>query len=303
VRIAAIMEQIELAGVHSGDSACVIPTVSLDAATLDAVRTATRRLALATGTVGCLNIQYAVLDGAVYVIEANPRASRTFPYVSKATGISWVRVASRILAGERLAGMGIPDEPMLDGFFVKEVVLPFDKFRQEPVILGPEMRSTGEVMGMDACFGMAYAKAQVAAGNALPTSGTAFVSVNDRDKAALEPIARELVAQGLSLVGTRGTAAYLRDAGLDVRAVDKVSEGRPNGVDLVINGEIDLMINTPLGSRSVSDEYRLRQAAIAHRVPVLTTIAAARAAAQAIAAIRTGAFGVKSLQEYGDACH
>jgi carbamoyl-phosphate synthase large subunit len=301
VRIAAIMEQIELAGVHSGDSACVIPTVMLDEATLETLRDSTRRLALALGTVGCLNIQYAVLDGTVYVIEANPRASRTFPYVSKATGVPWVRVACSVLAGQKLVEMDIPDEPRLEGYFVKEVVLPFDKFAQEPVILGPEMRSTGEVMGMDASFGMAYAKAQMAAGNALPTSGTAFLSVNDRDKPALVPVARELAGLGFGLVGTQGTAEYLREQGLDARTVRKVSEGRPNGEDLTINGEIDLMINTPLGSRSVSDEHRLRQAAIAHRVPVLTTISGARAAVQAIAALQEGSYSVTSLQEYGDA--
>jgi carbamoyl-phosphate synthase large subunit len=301
VRIAAIMEQIELAGIHSGDSACVIPTVAIDDAALATIRRYTRRLALALGTVGCLNIQYAVLDGVVYIIEANPRASRTLPYVSKATGVSWVSVACSILAGHRLRDLDIPDEPLLQGYFVKEVVLPFDKFPHEPVILGPEMRSTGEVMGMDDTFGMAYAKAQMAAGNALPVAGTAFLSVNDRDKPALVAIAESLAGHGFDLLGTRGTAEYLRARGLDVRTVHKVSEGRPNGEDLIINSEIDLMINTPLGSRSVSDEHRLRQAAIAHRVPVLTTISAARAAAQAIAASSVGEVTVKSLQEYGHA--
>jgi carbamoyl-phosphate synthase large subunit len=303
VRIAAIMEQIELAGVHSGDSACVIPTVAISAGALETIRQYSRRLALALGTVGCLNIQYAVRDGEVFVIEANPRASRTLPYVSKATGVSWVRVACAILSGRALRDMDIPDEPMLEGYFCKEVVLPFDKFPREPVILGPEMRSTGEVMGMDASFGMAYAKAQMAAGNALPTSGTAFLSVNDRDKPGLVPVAESLAGQGFRLIGTRGTAEYLRQRGLDVQSVYKVSEGRPNGEDLTINGEIDLMINTPLGSRSVSDEHRLRQAAIAHRVPVLTTISAARAAAQAIVELRSGSLAVRSLQEYANARH
>jgi len=298
VRIAAIMEQIELAGVHSGDSACVIPTVAISEQALATIRDYTGRLALALCTVGCLNIQYAVADEVVYVIEANPRASRTVPYVSKATGVSWIDVACNILAGRTLRELGIPDEPRTDGYFVKEVVLPFDKFPHEPVILGPEMRSTGEVMGMDATFGMAYAKAQMSAGNALPTAGTAFVSVNDRDKQALVPVAASLVSLGFRLVGTRGTARYLGKHGFQVQIVNKVSEGRPNGEDLVINGEIDLMINTPLGSRSVSDEHRLRQAAIAHRVPVLTTISAASAAAEAISALRAREISVKSLQEY-----
>ncbi|MBC7254710.1 MAG: carbamoyl-phosphate synthase large subunit [Chloroflexi bacterium] len=298
VRIAAIMEQIELAGVHSGDSACVIPTVMVGEEALKTLRDYTRRLARALRTVGCLNIQYAMSNGKVYVIEANPRASRTVPYVSKATGVPWVQVACKILTGAKLRDLNVPDEPRLKGHFCKEVVLPFIKFPQEPAILGPEMRSTGEVMGMDESFGMAYAKAQMAAGNGLPTSGTVFLSVNDRDKANLVPIAKELAEMGFKLLGTRGTATYLRNHDLDVRTILKVSEGRPNGADLIINGEIDLVINTPLGSRSVSDEHRLRQVAIAHGVPVLTTLSAAKAATQAIRALRSGEIRVKSLQEY-----
>jgi carbamoyl-phosphate synthase large subunit len=214
VRIAAIMEQIELTGVHSGDSACVIPTVMLPEEVLSTLRDYTRRLARALRTVGLLNIQYAWKDGVVYIIEANPRASRTVPYVSKATGMPWVRVACEIIEGRPLGEMDIPDEPRLRGHFVKEVVLPFIKFPGEPAMLGPEMRSTGEVMGMDDSFGMAYAKAQIAAGNALPTSGQVFLSVNDHDKENLLPVARELVEMGFSLVATRGTAAALRAHGL-----------------------------------------------------------------------------------------
>ena len=297
VRIAAIMEQIELAGVHSGDSACVIPTVMISDEALETLRDYTRRLARALKTVGCLNIQYAMSDGVVYVIEANPRASRTVPYVSKSTGVSWVRVACQIVAGHSLTELGIPDEPRLKGHFCKEVVLPFIKFPKEPAVLGPEMRSTGEVMGMDESFGMAYAKAQMAAGNGLPTSGTVFLSVNDRDKSMLVVIAQELRDLGFSLIGTRGTAAFLQDTGLDVATVLKVSEGRPNGVDLIINGEINLVINTPLGGRSFSDEHVLRQVAIAHGVPVLTTLSGAKAATRAIKALRQEDLQVKSLQE------
>ncbi|MCD6519114.1 MAG: carbamoyl-phosphate synthase large subunit, partial [Anaerolineae bacterium] len=299
VRIAAIMEQIELTGVHSGDSACVIPTIMVSEKALETIRQYTRRLARALKTVGCLNIQYAMKDDVVYVIEANPRASRTVPYVSKSTGVPWVRVACQVIAGHKLAELDVPDEPRLKGHFCKEVVLPFIKFPHEPAILGPEMRSTGEVMGMDESFGLAFAKAQIAAGNALPTSGTVFLSVNDRDKPNLVPIAKELAAMGFSLIATQGTAAYLRQAGLEnVRTVLKVSEGRPNGVDLIINGEIDLVINTPLGGRSFSDEHVLRQVAIAHGVPVLTTLSAAKAATQAIAELRKGELRVKSLQEH-----
>jgi len=297
VRIAAIMEQIELAGVHSGDSACVIPPVMVSEEALATLRDYTRRLARGLRAVGCLNVQYAMQDGVVYVIEANPRASRTVPYVSKATGVPWATVACQIVAGHRLADLQIPDEPRLHGHFVKEVVLPFIKFPGEPAMLGPEMRSTGEVMGMDDSFGMAFAKSQMAAGNTLPTSGTVFLSVNDRDKPNLVPTARELAALGFRLVATRGTAQALRNAGLQVETILKVSEGRPNGVDGVINDEIDLIINTPLGNRSFSDEHVLRQVAIAKGVPVLTTLSAARAAAQAIAALQKGEIHVVSLQE------
>ncbi|MHB1293640.1 MAG: carbamoyl-phosphate synthase large subunit [Anaerolineae bacterium] len=299
VRIAAIMEQIELTGVHSGDSACVIPTVMVEEEALQTLRDYTRRLAAALHTVGCMNVQYAMLKGTVYVIEANPRASRTVPYVSKATGVQWARVACQILSGRTLAEMGVPDEPRLAGHYVKEVVLPFIKFPHEPAILGPEMRSTGEVMGMDESFGMAYAKAQMAAGNALPTSGTVFVSVNNHDKQNLVPIARDLCALGFRLVATSGTATALRAAGLQVANILKVSEGRPNGVDAIINGDIDLVINTPLGSRSFSDEHVLRQVAIAHGVPVLTTLSGAKAAAKAIEELHKGALQVISLQERG----
>ncbi|MBC7237919.1 MAG: carbamoyl-phosphate synthase large subunit, partial [Chloroflexi bacterium] len=298
VRIAAIMEQIELAGVHSGDSACVVPTVMIGEEAVRTLRDYTRRLARALRTVGCLNIQFAMLDGVVYVIEANPRASRTVPYDSKATGVNWVRVACELIAGRKLKDMDVPDEPLLRGYFCKEVVLPFIKFPGEPAVLGPEMRSTGEVLGMDESFGMAYAKAQMAAGNALPASGTVFLSVNDRDKPTLVPIARRLAELGFRLVGTRGTAAYLRQHGLDVDMVLKVSEGRPNGADLIINKEIALVINTPRGGRSFSDEHVLRQVAIANGVPVVTTLSAAKAATQAIEALREKELQVKSLQEY-----
>ncbi|NLV74387.1 MAG: carbamoyl-phosphate synthase large subunit [Chloroflexi bacterium] len=298
VRIAAIMEQIELTGVHSGDSACVIPTVMVGEESLETLRSYTRRLAEALDARGCLNIQYAMKDGVVYVIEANPRASRTVPYVSKATGITWVRVACEVLAGRSLAELDVPDEPLLRGHFVKEVVLPFVKFPGEAAILLPEMRSTGEVMGMDDEFGMAYAKAQMAAGNSLPCEGTVFLSVNDRDKHNLTPLAQKMTDLGFRLLATRGTAQFLRDQGLQVDRILKVSEGRPNGVDLIINGEINLVINTPLGSRAFGDEHLLRQAAISHGVPVLTTLSGAQAAIQAIECLRRGKVSVKSLQEH-----
>jgi len=303
VRIAAIMEQIELTGVHSGDSACVIPTVMVSDEALETIRQHTRTLALELHTVGCLNIQYAMLDGVVYVIEANPRASRTVPYVSKSTGVSWARVACQILSGQKLRDLDVPDQPRLNGYFVKEVALPFIKFPGEPATLGPEMRSTGEVMGMDESFGMAFAKAQISAGNALPQSGTAFLSVNDRDKANLVPIARDLLALGFKLVGTRGTAAYLRRLGIEVETVLKVSEGRPNGIDRIINGELDLIINTPLGRRAFGDEHMLREKAIAHGVPMMTTLSGAKSAVHAIRALSEEPLHVKSLQAHWQTRH
>jgi len=298
VRIAAIMEQIELTGVHSGDSACVIPTVMIEEEALETVRDYTRRLARALKTVGCMNVQYAMLDGVVYVIEANPRASRTVPYVSKATGVPWARIACQVIAGRSLEELDVPDEPLLEGHFCKEVVLPFQKFPEEPPTLGPEMRSTGEVMGMDADFGMAYAKAQIAAGNALPVTGTAFLSVNDHDKQNLIPIAQELRDLGFSLIATQGTAATLQEAGLEVQPVFKVHEGRPHCVDHIINGDIDLVIETPLTGISYGDEHVLRAAAVAHGVPMVTTLSAARAATRAIAALKRGNMTVQSLQEH-----
>jgi len=298
VRVAAIMEQIELTGVHSGDSACVIPTVMIEDDILETVRGYTRRLAHALKTVGCMNVQYAMLDGVVYVIEANPRASRTVPYVSKATGVPWASIACQVIAGQSLEELDVPDEPLLEGHFCKEVVLPFGKFPEEPPTLGPEMRSTGEVMGMDTDFGMAYAKAQIAAGNALPVEGTAFLSVNDRDKQNLVPIARELRDLGFSLIATHGTATALRGAGLEVRPVFKVHEGRPHCVDHIINGDIDLVIETPLTGISYGDEHALRAAAVAHSVPMVTTLSAARAATRAIAALKRGDMTVQSLQEH-----
>ena len=298
VRIAAIMEQVELAGVHSGDSACVIPTVMIGDDALCTLRDYTRRIAHALHTVGCMNVQYAMVDGKVYVLEANPRASRTIPYVSKSTGVPWARVACQVIAGKTLQELGVPDEPHLKGHFVKEVALPFAKFPSEPPILGPEMRSTGEVMGMDESFGMAFAKAQMAAGNTLPTSGTVFLSVHDKDKDNLLPIAQDLAKLGFGLCGTRGTAAYLRSHGLAARDVKKISEGRPHSVDLIINGDIDLVINTPYGGRSVHDEHRMRQTVYTYGVPMLTTLSAAKAATQAIAALLSDELQVKSLQEH-----
>ncbi len=297
VIIAGIMEQIELAGVHSGDSACVLPTYMVKPEHLETMRLYTQRLALSLRVKGLMNVQYAIKDDVVYVLEVNPRASRTVPYVSKATGVPWAKVATRAILGETLQQQGIREEVPVRGHFVKEVVLPFVKFPGMDTLLGPEMRSTGEVMGVSGEFGWAYAKAQMGAGGTLPLEGTVFISVNDNDKAAVLPIARDLAGLGFRLLATHGTARYLEAQGLSVRAIDKVGEGRPNPVDFVVNGDIHLIINTPSGKTAFADRGAIRRAAAAYGVPTLTTLSAASAAVQAIRAMRSEPLAVRSLQE------
>jgi carbamoyl-phosphate synthase large subunit len=297
VAIAGIMEQIELAGVHSGDSACVIPTYMVKPEHLDTMRCYTRKLALRLQVRGLMNVQYAIKDDIVYVLEVNPRASRTVPFVSKATGVPWARVATRVLLGQSLQSQGIQGEMPVPGHFVKEVVLPFIKFPGMDTLLGPEMRSTGEVMGVSGRFGWAYAKAQMGAGGTLPLQGTVFVSVNDNDKATVVPIAQDLAALGFRLLATRGTATRLQEHGLAVQAIDKVGEGRPNPVDYIVNGEIQLIINTPSGKTAFRDRGAIRRAAVAYGVPTLTTLSAASAAVEAIRAMRAEPLQVHHLQE------
>ena len=298
VVIGAIMEQIELAGVHSGDSACVIPTYMVAEKHLNTVRDYTYRLAMALNVRGLMNVQYAMKDNVVYVLEVNPRASRTVPFVSKATGKPLAKLATRIMLGETLASLRFTEEPKVRCYFVKEVVLPFIKFPGVDTLLGPEMRSTGEVMGMAPDFGLAYAKAQMGAGGALPLSGTAFLSVNDNDKANLVPIARGLAEAGFHLMATRGTASYLRTHGLNVETVKKVREGRPHIVDYIKNGQVQLVVNTPLGKGSFDDEGTIRKAALACGVPCMTTLSAANAAVQGIRALQAQEMKVISLQAY-----
>ncbi len=295
--IGAIMEQIELAGVHSGDSACVIPTYMVAAGHVETMRRYTRQLAAALGVRGLMNVQYAMKDDVVYVLEVNPRASRTVPYVSKATGRPLAKLATQLMLGRTLDELGVTGEPAVDGYFVKEVVLPFVKFPGVDTLLGPEMRSTGEVMGLAGDFGLAFAKAQMGAGGTLPLSGTAFLSVNDNDKANLVPIARGLAELGFRLLATSGTAAYLRGRGLAVESIYKVNEGRPHAVDYIKNGEIALVVNTPLGKASFYDEGAIRKAAYAYGVPCMTTLSAANAAVQGIRAMQEQRLTVRSLQE------
>ncbi len=298
VVIGGIMEHIEQAGIHSGDSSCVVPPFQLDARHVATIRDATRRVARALKVVGLMNAQFAVKDDVVYVLEVNPRASRTVPYLSKATGVPLAKVAARLMIGQTLAEQGLTEDLTVSGVFVKTPVFPFVRFPGVDTLLGPEMKSTGEVMGGAETFGSAFAKAQMAAGQRLPQQGRAFISVNNQDKARVLPIARELVALGFTLVATRGTAAYLRAHGLDAAIIFKVNEGRPHVGDELLNGRIALVINTPLGRESFFDDKALRSVAMQQGVPAITTLTGAAAAVSAIAAMRSEGLSVKSLQEY-----
>ena len=298
VVIGAVMEHIESAGIHSGDSACVLPPYLIPPAAVDQMKAHTVAFAKALGVIGLINVQYAYKEGVVYVIEVNPRASRTAPFVSKAIGVSLPSVAARLMLGETLAQVGFTKEIIPPYFSVKEAVFPFNKFREFDPVLGPEMRSTGEVMGIDADFGTAFLKSQLAADNALPREGAVFLTLNDSDKPNAVPLARKFAAMGFRLFATSGTAAYLRAQGVTVESVLKVHEGRPHGVDMILNGEVQLLVNTPLGKHAQVDDERLRQAAISNRVPYTTTLSAASAAAEAIAARQSREPSVRSLQEW-----
>ncbi len=298
VWIGGVMQHVEEAGIHSGDSACVLPPHSLGPEMLERIRTQTRGIALGLGVVGLLNVQFAVHAGSLYVIEANPRASRTVPFVSKAVGVPLAKLACRIMLGERIAELGLPSEAMTaDHVSVKEAVLPFDRFEGSDAVLGPEMRSTGEVMGVARDFPTAFAKAQAAAGAALPASGTAFITVTDTDKAGAVAIAQTLHDLGFRIVATRGTAEAIERMGVPAERLNKIGEGSPHVVDRIEGGDVDLVVNTPTGSGARSDGWEIRRAAVAHGVPCLTTLSGGLAAARAIAAGRHGAPAVLSLQE------
>jgi carbamoyl-phosphate synthase large subunit len=298
VVIGGVMQHIEDAGIHSGDSACVLPPYLIDEEHIDIMREHTVALAKALNVVGLINVQYAIKEGQVYVLEVNPRASRTVPFVSKAIGVQLAAIAARVMLGETLEDIGFTEEVTPAYISVKEAVFPFNKFREFDPILGPEMRSTGEVMGISDSFGSAFGKAQLSADNVLPTEGAIFITVNDSDKRAVTPIARRFQELGFRLVATSGTAKYLRARGIPTESVLKIYEGRPNGVDLMLNGEIKLLINTPLGKESQRDDYTMRQAAIANHVAYTTTLSAANAACDAILSLRSRAPSVLSLQEW-----
>jgi carbamoyl-phosphate synthase large subunit len=298
VVIGGIMEHIEEAGIHSGDSSCVLPSYLVAERHIETIRDWTRRIARALGVVGLMNVQFAIKDDVVYVLEVNPRASRTVPFLSKATGVPLAKVASRIMLGRTLADLGLTGDLPVTGVFVKTPVFPFVRFQGVDSLLGPEMKSTGEAMGCGATFGVAFAKAQAAVGQTLPDRGTAFISVNDHDKPTTLPIARDLAALGFTLAATRGTAAFLAAHGLAAGVIFKVNEGRPNIADEVVNGRIALVINTPLGRASFFDDRALRRAAMLHGVPCITTLTGASAAVSAIRAMRTDVSAVRALQDY-----
>ncbi|HEY3258359.1 MAG TPA: carbamoyl-phosphate synthase large subunit [Gemmatimonadaceae bacterium] len=298
VVIGGIMQHIEDAGIHSGDSACVLPPYLIGEADLDVMREHTVAFAKELGVIGLINVQFAIKNGEVYVLEVNPRGSRTVPFVSKAIGVSLAAIASRVMLGETLDAIGFTEEIIPGYVAVKEAVFPFTKFREFDPILGPEMRSTGEVMGISNSFGSAFGKAQLAADNKLPGEGTILLTVNDFDKNAVTPIARRFHEMGFRLLATEGTARHLRGRGIPVERVFKVHEGRPHGIDLILNGEVQLLINTPLGKHAQQDDYTLRQAAIAHGVAYTTTLSAASAACDAILSMRSREPSVKSLQEW-----
>jgi carbamoyl-phosphate synthase large subunit len=297
-RVVGIMEHIEEAGIHSGDSACSLPPYTLPEHVVSQVEEQTVRLAKALGVVGLMNVQYAVKGEAIYVLEVNPRASRTVPFVAKATGVPVAKIAARIMAGERLSEIA-PTPPMSNGHVaVKEAVFPFNRFPGVDVILGPEMKSTGEVMGIDTDFGRAFAKSQLAAGVQLPATGTAFVSVRERDKAPMVPLVKQMIQMGFQVIATRGTAAFLNAQGAPARTINKVLEGRPHIVDAMKSGEVHLVFNTTEGALAIADSASIRQTALIADIPYYTTVAGARAAVNAIAAMRAGTLEVVPLQSY-----
>jgi carbamoyl-phosphate synthase large subunit len=303
--IGGILEHIEEAGIHSGDSAMVLPPHTLNDETLAEIRAATHKLARALGIVGLMNVQFAVKDDVIYILEVNPRASRTAPFVAKATGVPVAKVAARVMTGEKLAAMGLPAKQKpaaASRLAVKTPVFPFARFAGVDTVLGPEMRSTGESMGLDRDFARAFAKAQMGAGIKLPLGGACFISVKNRDKDAAIPLARRLVALGFRLVATGGTAATLQAAGVPVERINKVYEGQPHVVDAMINGDIQMMMNTTAGgAQTLADSFSLRRTALMQGIPHYTTMAGAKAAVEAIGALQAGALEVASLQSYLEA--
>ena len=297
VFIGGIMEHIEEAGIHSGDSACSLPPQNLSEQVLKTVRQQTRDLALSLGVVGLMNVQFAVRDETVYLLEVNPRGSRTVPFVAKATGNPLAGIAARLMVGESLASFNLEDV-MLSHVAVKEAVFPFARFPGVDVFLGPEMKSTGEVMGIGANFAEAFTRSQLGAGVCLPREGAVFISVRDEDKASMIPVCRGLKDLGFALIATSGTADALNAAGLEVETVNKVMQGRPHAVDYMLDGKINLVFNTAEGVAAVRDSFSLRQTALTNGIPYYTTVSEMRAAVVGIRTMQEGAFDVRSIQDY-----
>jgi carbamoyl-phosphate synthase large subunit len=294
------MEHIEEAGIHSGDSACALPPYSLPKKIVETISSQVKALAKELGVIGLMNAQFAVKGDDVYLLEVNPRASRTVPFVSKVTGQPLAKIAARVMVGRTLAELGVR-EIVPPHVGVKEAVFPFVKFPGTDTLLGPEMRSTGEVMGIDKDFAMAFAKAQIGAGTKLPTdpkSGAVFISVRDEDKVPVLEVAKKLHELGFRIVATHGTAAFFRERGVPADGVNKVLEGRPHCVDAIVNGEFSMVVNTTSVGQAIRDSFSIRRTALTKDVPYFTTVAAARAAALAIASLKRGALDVRSLQEY-----
>ena len=298
VVIGGMLEHVEFAGVHSGDAAMVLPPHTLSAELMDTMRRYSDAMARELKVTGLMNVQYAIKDGTVYVLEVNPRASRTVPFVSKAIGRPLAKLAAKVMTGKTLKELGFTEELTPDYWAVKESVFPFNRFHGQDILLSPEMKSTGEVMGLDTDLGIAYAKSQMASGSSLPLEGRVFISVSDAHKAEVAALAKSSADLGFKLSSTTGTAAVLTDAGLEVERVPKLAEGRPNTLDLLKNNEIQLVINTPSGQAPRADEIKIRTTAIYTNTPIMTTIGSAKAAAEGIAALKQNGYGVKPLQEY-----
>jgi carbamoyl-phosphate synthase large subunit len=296
--IGGMLEHIEFAGVHSGDAAMVLPPHSLSQKVIQTIREYTHAMARELKVIGLMNVQYAVKGDTVYVLEVNPRASRTVPFVSKAIGVPLAKLAAKVMAGKTLRQLGFTQEIWSKYWAVKESVFPFNRFHGQDILLSPEMRSTGEVMGLDADLGVAYAKSQMAANSPLPTGGRVFISVSDAHKKDVPEVAKQFIDLGFDLIATSGTAAVLEQAGLKVGRVFKLAEGRPNALDLLKNREIQLVINTPAGQSPRADEVKIRTTAVYTGTPIMTTLSGAKAAALGIAALKKSGYAVKTLQEY-----
>lgn len=296
--VGGIMEHIEEAGIHSGDSSCVLPPIGIARDVQAEIKRQTKLLAKELGVVGLMNVQFALQKGDIHILEVNPRASRTVPFVSKAIGVPLAKLATKVMLGMSLRELGFETEIEPRHVSVKEAVFPFSRFPKVDILLGPEMKSTGEVMGIGDNFAIAFAKAQSAASYELPTAGTVFISVHERDKPAVLPVAAKFSALGFQLVATKGTAAFLKDHGIAVQNVFKLKEGRPHVVDHIKNGKIQLVINTSLGQKTFSDSYEIRRTTLVYNIPYTTTIAAARAMAEAVEELQRGDWDVKTIQEY-----